>query len=314
MKIAVFMDDLANVKSELDTTLAMLSRAHARGWTCSYFTFKDLFAKDGEVFADLTHIVVDDTFSYWKEQHIGVEVLTAFDIILIRKDPPFDAAYLYATQMLELVARQGVLVTNKPQSLRDHNEKLSLLQYPELCPPTLVSANLEGLHAFWHEHQSIILKPLDAMGGQSIFHVDKDGRNLRVILELLTAKETQCIMAQRYIPEIQTEGDKRIILINGEPCAHALARFPASGESRANLAVGGTGKVVPITDHDRDLCAALAPRLIAQELYFVGVDVIGGYVTEINVTSPTCVRQIAAASGVDIIGMYLDFLEASVDN
>jgi len=311
MKLAVFMDHLDDTDPLIDSTLTMMNHARVRGWQCGYFTFSDMLCQDGDVLARVTEIEVDEA-NNWTEKSSCVQPLREFDIILIRKDPPFDLAYLYATQLLELVERQGVLVTNKPQSLRDHNEKLSLLQYAEVSPPTLVSANIAYLKAFWQQHHSVIFKPLDAMGGQSVFHVGEDGRNLPVILEVLTSQETMCVMAQRYIPEISQYGDKRIILINGEPIPYALARFAPKGEARANLAVGGIGQVVPITEQDRILCQKLAPRLREQSLYFVGIDVIGDYLTEINVTSPTCARQITAESGVDIIGAYLDFLETKV--
>ena len=308
MKLAILMDSLRHINPKKDTSLAILSQAELRHWKCHYFTLLDLFAKEGRGFANASviHVAADGTT--WTQQPATVQPLDEFDLILIRKDPPFDLNYLYATQMLELAERQGVLVSNKPQSLRNHNEKLSLLQHPELCPPTLVSMEMARLHAFWEEHQSVVFKPLDAMGGSSIFHVNESGANLNVILETLTARESRCIMAQRYIPELPQKGDKRIILINGDPIPYALARFPKQGETRANLAAGGYGKVVPITDRDRFLCEALKPSLQAQSLHFVGLDVIGDYVTEINVTSPTCVREISAETGLNIAGDYLDFL------
>ncbi|HVT62212.1 MAG TPA: glutathione synthase, partial [Legionellaceae bacterium] len=310
-KIAVFMDALDDIDPDTDSSMAMMSEAYARGWQCAYFTQKDLFAQGGEAFAVVTDLEVD-VDCQWIERISRTQPLNDFDIILIRKDPPFDLDYLYATQILELAEYQGVLVTNKPQSLRNHNEKLSVLQYPAVCPPTLVSADMERLKAFWQQQNTVIFKPLDAMGGKSVFHVDEKGRNLGVIIETLTELGTKFIMAQRYIPEVQHAGDKRIILINGQPMSHALARFPKHGESRANIAAGGIGKVVPITDQDKALCQAIAPSLCHQELYFVGIDVIGEYITEINVTSPTCVRQITRATGLNIIGDYLDFLEKKV--
>lgn len=309
MKLAVFMDDFENIDPQIDSSLAMLSQAHTRNWECGYFNFVDLFAQDGEAFAAVTPIIVDPSVSQWTEQTSKVRALREFDIILVRKDPPFDLAYMYATQILELAEQHGVLVTNKPQSLRNHNEKLSLLQHPKLSPPTLVSADIQRLHEFWQHYGSVVFKPLDAMGGCSVFHVAEDGQNIYVILEMLTRQETQCIMAQQYIADLPNCGDKRIILINGEPVPYAFARFPKQGESRANLAVGGTGRVVPITSQDYALCEILKPSLVAQELYFVGIDVIGDYVTEINITSPTCVRQITAETGLDIIGDYLNCLE-----
>lgn len=308
MNVAVFMDPLASLDPKKDTSLAILSEACTRQWTCSYFTLRDLFAQDGEAFAAVRSIDVAGNGLQWTERSAQIRPLTEFDIILIRKDPPFDLSYLYATQILDLAERQGVLISNKPQSLRSHNEKLSLLQYPEICPPSLVSMETERLHEFWHTHQSVIFKPLDAMGGSSIFHVNEEGLNLNVILETLTDHGTRSIMAQSYIPELREKGDKRIILIHGDPIPFALARFPKQGESRANLAAGGHGRVVPITERDRFLCAALKPGLQAQALHFVGLDVIGDFVTEINVTSPTCARQITAETGVNIAGEYLDLL------
>ena len=308
MKLAIWMDPLSTVDPKKDSSLAMLSAACKRNWACSYFTSQDLFARDGEPFAKLTPVLVEANATNWTEQPASVCALTECDIVLIRKDPPFDLAYLYATQILDLAEQQGVLISNKPQSLRKHNEKLSLLQYPEVCPPTLVSMDRAQLHAFWEEHHSVVFKPLDSMGGGSIFHVNEAGANLNVILETLTVQSTRCIMAQRYISELPQSGDKRILLINGEPIPYALARFPKQGEFRANLAAGGQGRVVPITERDRFLCALLKPSLQAQDLHFVGLDVIGAYVTEINVTSPTCIRQIQAETGWDIAGDYLDFL------
>ncbi|MCX7091324.1 MAG: glutathione synthase [Legionellales bacterium] len=310
MKMAVLMDPLAKLDPSKDSSLAILSQACARQWQCSYFTLSDLFAQDGEAFAKLTPIIVDTDASHWKESRPELCALAECDILLIRKDPPFDLSYLYATQILDLAEQRGVLVSNKPQSLRNHNEKLSLLQHPDLCPPTLVSMDMTLLQDFWHTHESVIFKPLDSMGGGSIFHVDANGTNLNVILETLTAHATRNIMAQRYIPELIQAGDKRIILIDGEPIPYALARFPKQGESRANLAAGGSGRVVPITERDRTLCEALKPSLQAQDLHFVGLDVIGDYVTEINVTSPTCIRQISAETGLNIAGDYLAFLES----
>lgn len=308
MKLAVLMDPLYCIDPRKDTTLAMLSEANRRGWECSYFTLGDLQAEEGEVFASLTPIIVAKDMLTWREKTTKKCQLSEWDIILIRKDPPFDLSYLYATQLLSLVEQKGVLISNRPQVLRDHNEKLSLLQHANLSPPTLVSMDIARLYAFWQTHRSVIFKPLDAMGGNSVFHVEESGRNIGVILETLTRNETVYIMAQQYISDITQFGDKRIIVINGEPIDYALARFPKKGESRANLATGGSGKVVHITDRDRFVCQTLKPYLQAQGCHFVGLDVIGDYVTEINVTSPTCVRQISAEKNIDIIGQYLDFL------
>lgn len=227
----------------------------------------------------------------------------------MRKDPPFDMEYIYTTYALDLAERDGVLVANRPQSLRDANEKFFTLNFPQCCPTTLVSKDMQQLKRFWQTHQNVIFKPLEGMGGSSVFHVDEHGRNLSVILEVLTKGQSLNIMAQRYIPEISTVGDKRILLVNGEPIPYALARIPAKGELRGNLAAGAMGKVVPITARDRWICEQIAPTLKVKGLYFVGIDVIGDYLTEINVTSPTCLREISAETGLDIAGDYLRCLE-----
>lgn len=235
--------------------------------------------------------------------------LGEFDIILMRKDPPFNTEYIYTTYFLELAEREGVLVANKPQSLRDANEKFFTLNFPQCCPTTLVSRNMQQLKSFWEEHKQVIFKPMEGMGGNSIFHVEEQGNNLAVILEVLTKNQTQTIIAQRYIHEIKKSGDKRILLINGEPVPYALARIPAEGDLRGNLAAGARGEVVAITERDRWICEQIAPVLKTKGLYFVGIDVIGDYLTEINVTSPTCLREIEAETQLDIAGDFLRCLE-----
>lgn len=314
MKIAVLMDPLNKLKPYKDSSVAMIKSANALGWECSYFTQKDLYCRKGKAFARVSSINIGDVHSsQWAE--IGAareQPLTYFDIILMRKDPPFDMEYIYSTYALELAEREGVLIANKPQSLRDANEKFFTLTFPDCCPETLVSRDIVRLRSFWEEHHNVIFKPLEGMGGSSVFHVDGHGRNLSVILEVLTQKETVSIMAQTYIPEIATLGDKRILLINGEPVPFALARVPAKGELRGNLAAGAQGRVVAITDRDRWICQQLAPKLKEKGLYFVGIDVIGDYLTEINVTSPTCLCEIAAETGLDIAGDYLQTLAGIV--
>lgn len=311
MKIAILMDPLSTLKPYKDSTVAMIKRANQLGWPCFYFTQSDLFCKQGQAYANVSQIVIrDETHADWAEvKPIGEKPLTTFDVILMRKDPPFDMEYIYATYALELAEKGGVLVANKPQSLRDANEKFFTLNFPQCCPQTLVSRDINRLREFWKAHRNVIFKPLEGMGGRAVFHVNDDARNLSVILEVLTHGQSVNIMAQQYIPEISTLGDKRILLINGEPVPFALARIPQAGELRGNLAAGARGKVVPITDRDRWLCAEIAPTLQAKGLYFVGIDVIGDYLTEINVTSPTCIREIAAETGLDIAGDYLRCLE-----
>lgn len=311
MKLAVLMDPLHLIKPYKDSTVAMIKSAQNLGWSCAYFTPNELYCSDGHAYAHVHDIRIGDEHSLdWaKAKDLGNKSLSDFDIILMRKDPPFDMEYIYATYALDLAEQDGVLVANKPQSLRDANEKFFTLNFPQCCPPTLVSKDFQKLKEFWRAHQQVIFKPLEGMGGSSVFYVDKEGKNLAVILEVLTKGQTKCIMAQRYIPEITTSGDKRILLINGEPVPFALARIPAKGDLRGNLAAGAKGEVVPITARDRWICEQIGPELRERGLYFVGIDVIGDYLTEINVTSPTCIQEIAAETGLNIAGDYLKCLE-----
>lgn len=310
MKLGIMMDPPHTLKPYKDSTVAMIKSAQHMGWSCAYFTPIDLFCRDGHAYANVSSITIgEETHSDWATvKPLGVQPLASFDIILMRKDPPFDMEYIYATYALDLAEKEGVLVANKPQSLRDANEKFFTLHFPQCCPPTLVSRDINRLREFFKQHHNVIFKPLEGMGGRSVFHVNEEARNLSVILEVLTQGEQVSIMAQQYIPEISTLGDKRILLINGEPVPFALARIPLPGELRGNLAAGAKGKVVPITKRDRWLCAEIAPVLTAKGLYFVGIDVIGDYLTEINVTSPTCIREIAAETGLDIAGDYMQSL------
>jgi glutathione synthase len=311
MKLGVLLDPLHYLKPYKDTSIALIKKAQDLGWDCVYFTQNDLFFSDGHVYARVYELEIGDEHqSVWaKTKDLGECALNDFDIILMRKDPPFNTEYIYTTYLLELAEREGVLIANKPQSLRDANEKFFTLNFPQCCPPTIVSRDISKLRAFWQKHKQVIFKPAEGMGGSSVFHVDEEGRNLSVILEVLTDHQTRTIIAQRYIPEITTTGDKRILVINGEPVSYALARIPAKGELRGNLAAGARGVVVPITKRDRWICEQIAPTLKAKGLYFVGIDVIGEYLTEINVTSPTCLREIAAETGLDIAGDFLRELE-----
>lgn len=312
MKLAVLMDPLEHLKPYKDTTIAMIQSAQSMGWSCAYFTQSDMYCKEGKSYARVYDIVIKDERSKdWASiSDLGEKPLSDFDIILMRKDPPFDMEYIYSTYALELAEREGVLVANKPQSLRDANEKFFTLNFPQCCPTTLVSRDITHLKNFWKTHQNVIFKPLEGMGGNSVFHVDAKAINLSVILEVLTKSQTVSIMAQTYIPEISTAGDKRILLINGKPADYALARIPAKGELRGNLAAGATGKVVPLTARDKWICEQVGPKLKAKGLYFVGLDVIGEYLTEINVTSPTCLREICAETGLDLAGDFLRALAA----
>ena len=311
MNLSILMDPLSTINPTKDSTVAMIQRAQSLGWQSTYFTLHDLFCRDGHAYANVSAIVIqDENASNWAQiTPLGEKPLTDFDIILMRKDPPFDMEYIYATYALALAERDGVLISNKPQSLRDANEKFFTLNFPQCCPQTLVSRDIRRLRHFWEAHRNVIFKPLEGMGGNAVFHVDENARNLSVILEVLTHGQNVSIMAQQYIPAISIFGDKRILLINGEPVPYGLARIPPPGELRGNLAAGARGEVVEINARDRWICAQIATTLREKGLYFVGIDVIGDYLTEINVTSPTCIRQIETVTGLDIAGDYLRFLE-----
>lgn len=310
MKLAVLMDPIESIKPYKDSSFAMLLAAQEMGWTIFYFTLNDMYCEQGQAMAQLHQLkVMDNRDNWFKILSSKVQPLAELDCILMRKDPPFDMEYIYATYALELAQAQGVKVLNKPQSLRDANEKFFTLAFPQCCPPTLVSRNIEQLKAFHKQHEDVVYKPLDGMGGRSIFRVSDNTSNLSVILETLTANQTQYIMAQVCIDEISVTGDKRILLIDGEPIDHALARIPAQGELRGNLAAGARGEVVAINERDRWLCQQIAPTLKQKGLLFVGIDVIGDYITEINVTSPTCIREIEAETKQNIAQKLLEKIE-----
>jgi glutathione synthase len=311
LKVGIVMDPIQQIKPYKDSSFAMLLEAQRRGHQLIYMQPEDLYLHNGQPWATTSELKVWDRPA--QEQYYGFgasqdTALQELDILLIRQDPPFNNDYLYSTHMLELAEAQGVLVVNKPQSLRDANEKLFASWFPQCIPPTLVAASRDRLKAFIAEQQDTILKPLDAMGGSSIFRVRHDDPNINVILETMTDFGQHHIMAQRYLPEIR-QGDKRILLIDGEPVPYTLARIPAEGETRGNIAAGGTGVGMEITERERWLCQQVAPTLRAKGLYFVGLDVIGDYITEINVTSPTCIRELDAQFGLNIAGTLFDCLE-----
>ena len=309
MKIAVLMDPISGITIKKDSTFAMLLEIQKRQWPLSYLEPSDLFLENGTVFARCRELAVENNPQQWFEfQNEQVQPLANFDLILMRKDPPFNMEYIYLTYLLELVEKQGTLVVNKPQSLRDANEKLFTAWFPQCCPHTLVSRDCQRLKAFWQTEQDIIVKPLDGMGGQEIFRIQPQDPNLSVILQTLTRHGKRNIMAQRYIPEV-VEGDNRILMINGEPIPYALARIPQPGETRANLAAGGTGVPRPLTEKEQWICKEVGPALRNKGLIFVGLDVIGGLLTEINVTSPTCIQEIEAVYPVQIAKQLMDCLE-----
>lgn len=309
VKLGVVMDPIESIIPKKDSTLAMLLAAQKRGWEITYLLQNRLFKKGDQAMAiGQTLSVTNKLEDYYQLSELRKLALHDLDVILMRKDPPFDSQFLYTTFLLEAAEKRGSLIVNKPQSLRDCNEKVFATEFADCCPPALISANTEVIRAFYDEHQDIILKPLDGMGGASIFRVRPGDPNLSVIIETLTQHGSHSIMAQRYIPDI-VHGDKRILMINGEPVPYALARVPAQGELRGNLAAGGTGEARPLTDRDRWICEQIAPTLKQKGLLFVGIDVIGDYLTEINVTSPTCIRELDTQCNLDIGGMLMDEIE-----
>ncbi len=311
--LGIVMDPIQSIKVHKDSSFAMLLAAQRRGWQLSYMEQSDLFQRDGEVFASLRSLQVFDRDHDWFELSAARDQpLGQLDVVLMRKDPPLDMEFLYSTYLLERASAQGVLVVNRADSLRNCNEKLFTGWFPQCCAPSLVSRDPARLRAFLDEHGDIILKPLDAMGGASVFRVTRDDPNISVILETLTALGHRTAMAQKFIPEISA-GDKRILMIDGEPAPYALARIPAKGETRGNLAAGGRGEGLELSERDRWICAQVGPELRQRGLLFVGLDVIGDYLTEINVTSPTCIRELDAIYGLDIASDLMDAIEARLN-
>ncbi|MDG6098310.1 glutathione synthase [Alteromonas sp. ZYF713] len=311
--VGVVMDPIAKIKPEKDTSFAMMLEAQHRGATLIYLELKDLYIDNGVPKAIGYPVTVrdqaQDFYTLGAEQQY---MLGDLDVILMRKDPPFDSEFLYATHILDLAERAGALVVNKPQSLRDFNEKLFTAYFPELIPDTLVTRNAALVRQFHARHKDVICKPLDGMGGASIFRIKEDGTNLGVIIETLTNNGQCQMMVQAYLPAIK-EGDKRVLIVNGKVMPYCLARLPSAGETRGNLAAGGTGRPQPISDSDRALAETIAPVLVERGLMFVGLDVIGDRITEINVTSPTCVREIERAYDINITGELFDAIEAKLN-
>ncbi|MCW8091753.1 glutathione synthase [Alteromonas sp. ASW11-130] len=310
--VGIVMDPIASIKPHKDTSFAMMLEAQRRGATIYYFEMSDLYLENGLPMGIGRHVSVKDQatdfYTLADSQHMK---LADIDVFLMRKDPPFDSEYLYATQILTLAEEAGSLVVNKPSSLRDFNEKLFTSWFPDLIPATLVTRHPALIRAFHQQHKDIICKPLDGMGGASIFRIKEDGNNLGVVIETLTQLNKRYMMVQEYLPEIR-EGDKRILIVDGEVIPYALARLPTQGETRGNLAAGGTGRPQPLSESDRELAEKIAPVVKEKGLLFVGVDVIGNKVTEINVTSPTCVREIEAHFNVNIMGKLFDAVERRI--
>lgn len=310
LTFGVVMDPISSINPAKDTTLALLLAAAHRGHQLIYMEMDDLHLINGDARATVRPLKVYDSRENWFELGEAVDcALSSLDIILMRKDPPFDNQYIYATYILEQAEAQGARVINRPQSLRDCNEKIFATQFPQCCPPVLVSRSAQQLRQFHEEHEDVIFKPLDGMGGAGIFRCKPSDPNVSVILETLTEHQTSFIMAQKFIPDI-SKGDKRVLVVNGEAIPYCLARIPANGETRGNLAAGGTGVAQPLSQRDRWIVDQVAPRLKEKGLLFVGLDIIGDYLTEINVTSPTCVREIDRAYDTAIGAQLIEALES----
>ena len=313
LDVAVLMDPIESISIKKDSTFAMLLEAQRRGHRLHYLTQRSLSIRDGKPYARMRPLKVADDPTGWFE--LGLEQLApleSLDVILLRKDPPFDSQFLYDTQIMDLAKRDGVLVVNDPQGLRDLNEKLGAFLFPQCCPPTLVSCRADELKTFLSEQGECVLKPLDGMGGRSIFRLRAGEANVNVVLETLTEGGKHLALAQRYLPEI-AEGDKRILLIEGEPVPYCLARIPQGDEFRGNLAAGGRGEGRALSERDRWIAAQVGPELVKRGMLFVGLDVIGDWLTEVNVTSPTCARELDAQFGLNIAGMLFDRIQARLN-
>ncbi len=307
--LGIVMDPIGSIKPYKDTTLALMLAAQKRGWSLRYLEQTDLWLRDGIARGRVRPVTVFDDKQHWFELGAPEEVaLGELTAILMRKDPPFDLEYVSTTYVLERADAQGALVMNRPASLRDCNEKAFTAWFPQLAPPTLFARDLATLRAFHAEHGDVIYKPLDGMGGSGIFRVGADALNLGSVLEQLTDLGRRLIVAQKYLPAIK-DGDKRILMVDGEPVPYCLARIPQGTETRGNLAAGGRGEARPLTPRDREIAAIVGPELRRRGLLFVGLDVIGDYLTEINVTSPTCAREIDAAFATDIGDLAIAALE-----
>ncbi|MGB1403081.1 MAG: glutathione synthase [Porticoccaceae bacterium] len=305
----VVMDPIGSINYKKDTTLALLLAAQRRGYRLFYMEQQHLFLENGNPRAEVRPLkVIENPFKWYELDEASSIPLEELDVILMRKDPPFDSEFIYSTYILEAAERRGTLVVNKPQSLRDCNEKVFATEFPDCTPPLLVSRDEYRLKKFLAEHLDVVFKPLDGMGGTSIFRAQQGDQNVNVILETLTNNGRETIMAQKYLPEITT-GDKRVLVVDGEVIPYCLARIPAVGEFRGNLAAGGQGLVQPLSDRDRWIAEQIAPVLQAKGLIFVGLDIIGDYLTEINVTSPTCVREIDSAQETGIGDRLLNAID-----
>ncbi len=306
VNLGVVMDPIEHIKTYKDTTLALLLEVQRRGWPIQYMEPDALFVRDGIPYADMCDLNVRDDPADWFDRGAANErPLAELDVILMRQDPPFDMEYIYKTYLLELAQAHGVLVVNDPGAIRDISEKMAISRFPECCAPTLITRDMARMRAFVNEYGDIIVKPLNDMGGNSVFRVRAGDTNASVIFDTITQSGARTVMAQQYLSAI-THGDKRILIVDGEPVLYALARIAAQGEGRANLAAGGHGEGRELSERDRWIAGRVAPMLKEKGLLFVGLDVIGDYLTEINVTSPTCVRELDNIYGINIPGRLLD--------
>jgi glutathione synthase len=314
VRLVVVMDPIAAIKPAKDSTLGILLAAQARGWELFYAELKDLWLRDGIAWGRLAPLKVkDDSSSWFWMGQSAPSKLGDFDVILMRKDPPFDTEYIYSTYILDRAQLQGALVCNRPQGLRDMNEKVYTAWFPECCAPTLITRDMHDMGEFLSAHGKAVCKPLDGMGGKSIFVLEQGDKNRNVVFETLTDYGTRYAIVQRYLPEIVTAGDCRIILVDGEPVPFALARIPLPEDNRGNLAAGARAESRALNDRDRWLCAQIGPIMRAAGMLFVGLDVIGDYVTEINVTSPTGIRELNKKHGIDIGAMLVDAIDKTLD-
>lgn len=310
IRLVVVMDPIGSIKPAKDTTLAMLLAAQKRGWELWYAEQQDLYLRDGVAFGRLRRVQVRDDLHDWFD--LGepqLAPLAQFDVVLMRKDPPFDMEFIYTTYILERAEEQGVLVVNRPQGLRDMNEKVYTAWFPQCCAPTLITRNMADMHEFLREHGRAVCKPLHGMGGRSIFVIDRGDKNANVIFETQTEYGTRYAIVQKYIPDIVSTGDSRVLVIDGEPAPYALARIPTEHDNRGNLAAGARGQGRELRDRDRWLVSQIGPTLRERGMMFVGLDVIGDYVTEINVTSPTGVRELDKQFKTEIAGLLMDAID-----
>lgn len=312
IRLGILMDPISTITIKKDSSFAMLLEAQKRGWELHYFEQGDLYLENGVVSASLKPLHVEDNSESWFKLGEAVNrQLAELDVVLMRKDPPFDMEYIYSTYLLEMAEKQGLLVVNKSESIRSCNEKLFATWFPQYCPETLVTRDQQRIKAFHDQHEKIVVKPLDGMGGAMIFQIHQGDHNRNVILETITNYGQRTIMAQRFLPEYK-QGDKRILIIDGKPFPYALARLPAEGEGRANLAAGGHYKGVALSQREHEICDYIGPILKEKGLMFVGLDVIGDYITEINVTSPTCIRELDTIYDANIAGLLMDAIEVNL--